>query len=257
MTLNTRARAWRCPMPSTSDPGVEDRVEQERRVGGLGRDPRHPGDVDVRAVDAVEEVRVEEDRPARTVQARRQPPLRGDLVEEERAVPGRPRDAVHVATRQRRHEHLGLDPGRHDGRDLRRLAVHLPLHDAVDVGVVLDPLVEAPHLGDDPVEVDRHRHTADARHLPPHGDDVVELQQPTVDHVHLELQGRRRLRADDAAGGLRRGGYLHGRTVRPACDIPRQASPAFVDCRRRSEMGSVGEERWSSSWPSSPSSTSR
>ena len=55
--------------------GVEQRVEEEVRVGCLRGDARHAADRDVRAARAVEELEVREDRLTGSVEADRKPPL--------------------------------------------------------------------------------------------------------------------------------------------------------------------------------------
>ena len=89
---------------------VEQAVEQEGGVAGLGGDAGDAGDVDVGALGAVEEVEVEVDRLAVAGQAareaaapscrRRAPLARSTPVARRTSLPG-----------QRRHEHLGLEPG--------------------------------------------------------------------------------------------------------------------------------------------------
>jgi hypothetical protein len=154
----------------TERAGVEQAVEQERGVGGLRGDTRDPGDVDVRAARAVEELEVDVDRLVVTGKAGGQPFLH--RVEVQGLVALLADRLADDGTGQRGHEDLGLDPGQGHLRGLGHLAGEDPVLDQEHVGVEASPLVAGPHLRYD--AVDRDRLAAGRGALG--RDDVVELQ---------------------------------------------------------------------------------
>ena len=100
-------------------PAVEQRVQQERGVAGLGGDAGDPADVDVSPLRAVEEVDVEIDPLAVAGEPGREPSLDpGDI---ERFVALGADRPTHRRTRQGRHERLGHHPGHLHPRRLHRL----------------------------------------------------------------------------------------------------------------------------------------
>ena len=126
---------------------VEEGVEQERGVGGLGRHARDAADVDVRAAGAVEELEVEVQRLVTMIDADGELGLH--LIEVERLVALRSLGAVHRGAGQRRHEDLGLDAGREDLGDLARLRGEDAVLDEEHVGVEACALVASLDLADD------------------------------------------------------------------------------------------------------------
>ena len=109
-TLKISALVLIASAPST--PEWNRRVEQEGGVARLGGDAGDADDVDVRAAGAVEEVEVDV-RAARRRGRARSGSLRSIRSKNERLVAlARPSARRTSAPGQRRHEHLGLDPGR-------------------------------------------------------------------------------------------------------------------------------------------------
>ena len=124
----------------------------------------------MRAACAVDELDVEEERSAVAAEADRQ--LLLHLVEVERVVALVVRGPSHFGTRQRRHEHLGLDAGGHHLRRLDDLGRQHALLDEEDVGLEARALVARAHLRHDT----RQRHRFTPRHRTLGDDDVVELE---------------------------------------------------------------------------------
>ena len=115
LTLKINALVFAASAPEHAR--VEEAVQQEGGVGGLGGHARDAADVDVRAPRAVEELEVEVEGLVVTRQAGRQ--ALAHLVEEQRLVALGAGGLAHLAARQRRHVDLGLEPG---GQHLGRLA---------------------------------------------------------------------------------------------------------------------------------------
>ena len=121
---------------------------------------------------AVEEVEVEVQRLVVAGEPGRQPPLHP--VEEQRL--GRARRPSPVRTGvpgQRRHEHLGLEPGGLHQRRLADLGRQHAVGDEEHVAVEAGALVAGPDLRDDAVDAHRARPSGQG---PLEGDDVVELE---------------------------------------------------------------------------------
>ena len=217
---------------------VEQAVEQEGGVGGLGGHARDAADVHVGAAGAVEELEVQVEGLVVTRQAGGQ--QLAHLREQQGLVALGPRGLAHLLARQRRNEDLGLEAGGEHLRGLADLggqhAVGHEEHVAVEAGA----LVGGPHL----------RHDArDAQRLPVgqhpvDHDDVVELQVRALADPHPELERRGRLGADDPArdggrGGLA-GGTFHADRRYPAGVTARAMPPAGG---RRDRGGPADAER--------------
>ena len=215
--------------------GAEQRVQQEQRVAGLGRDAGDAGDRDVRAAGAVEELEVEEDRRAVAAHAERQ--LVVHLVEVQRLralVPGGPADDL---AGPRRDVHLGLDPGGGDLGDLLHLRGQHAVADEEHVRAEARALVPGPHLGDD---AGGHHRPASGHRA--HGDDdVVELQVLLGVQRDVERQRRRVLRAEHPADRvLGRCGRKARWRARCGHQLRDQVAVDRAD-RRRLDVAGVGE----------------
>ncbi len=148
---------------------MEEVIEEERRVARLGRDPRHPRDVHVRAARSIEEIDVAVDRGLVAADPERQPALHP--IEEERHVALGDREA-HGLARARRHEDLGIDARhRHPRRHRHRCRQHA-VGDQEDVRIELGAFVAGAHEVDDAVEMDG----AAVGERGAHDDHVVELE---------------------------------------------------------------------------------
>ena len=172
---------------------VEEGVEEERGVGGLGRHARDAADVDVRAAGAVEELEVEVQRLVTMIDADGELGLH--LVEVESLVALLALGAADRGARQRRHEDLGLDACGEDLGDLARLRGEDAVLDEEHVGVEASALVASLDLADDAGDRDGLvvGEVAGAHH------DVVELEELALGERDGERERRGVGGADHAA----------------------------------------------------------
>ena len=180
------------------DTGVEEAVEQEGGVTGLGGHARYAADVDVGTLGPVQEVEVQVEGLVVPGQPGGQLPVH--LIEEQGLVPGRALRPVDRGARERGDEDLGLEAGGLDQRRPADLGGQDPLLDQEHVTVQRGPLVPSPHLADH--AVDLHR-PAVGQH-PLEGHDVVQLEEGVGADSHPELQRRGVLGPDHPAHGRHR-----------------------------------------------------
>ena len=178
---------------------VEQAVEQERGVGGLGGHARHAADVDVGAAGAVEELEVEVEGLVVAGQPGGQ--QLAHLREQQGVVALGAGRLAHLLARQRRHEDLGLEPGGQHLGGLADLGGQHAVGDEEDVAVEPGALVRGPHLRDDARDAQR---LAVGQHAVDHHD-VVELQVGALADPDPELERGGRLGADDPARDRRPG----------------------------------------------------
>ena len=149
---------------------MEQRVQQEQRVGGLGGHAGYPADVQVGPARAVQEVEVEEDRLAVAGQAGRNATLH--LVEVQGLVAVLPPGAEGRQPRERRDEYFGLEACGHDLSGNGGVDRQHALVDQEDVGVERGALVPGPGVLDDA----RDPHHPPPRHVRVDDHRVVELE---------------------------------------------------------------------------------
>ena len=195
-TLKIRAFVLTASLPEHT--GMEEAVEQEGGVAGLGGHPRDPADVDVGALGAVQEVEVQIEGLVVPGQPGGQLPVH--LVEEQGLIPGRALRPLDDRARQRRDEDLGLEAGGLDQRRPADLGGQDPLLDQEHVTVQGRPLVPGPHLADHAVDL----HRPPVGQGPLQGHDVVELEEGVGPDPHPELQRRGVLGPDHPAHGRHR-----------------------------------------------------
>jgi hypothetical protein len=187
--------------PRPQHAAVEDGVEQEGGIGGLGGHTGDARDVDVGATAAVEELQVEHQRLTRTRQPDGEP--FGHPVEEERLIAFGALGLAHRVAGPGRDEDLGLEPGGGDLGGLGHLGRQHAVGDEEHVGVETGALVAGPHLADHPEDL----HHLSAGQHPFQRHHVVELKVAVLGDAHPELQWRGVLGSDDASDD----GLIHGR----------------------------------------------
>src|SRR6266511_3511229 len=219
---------------------VEQGVEEEQRVGRLGRDAGDAGDVHVGAAGPVEEVEVEEHRLAVPGQACREPPLH--LVEVQGLVPVLAPGPGRGQAWHGRDEHLGLEPGGHDlGGDRRVDRQHAALNEE-HVRVELRSLVPGPDVLDD---------AGDPKRTPPRDlrvdyAGVVALEVGIGGDAHPENERGGVLGTQDPADRL--ADVLHhaqaASSARRAIRA-RRISPRWPNrCRRNRSSPAIGARFW-------------
>ena len=164
--------------------GVEEGVEQEGGVAGLGGHAADAADVDVGALGAVEEVEVDVDRLAVAAAPGHQLALHVVVVQ--RRIPLRAHRPADLRARQRWHEDLRHHPGDLHHCGLRHLGRQQPVGDEEHVALEASPLVPGPHLPDDAVEAELLAGGKDAIQR----QHIVELHVLPRRHRHPELQRR-------------------------------------------------------------------
>ena len=179
-------------------PRVEEAVEQEGGVAGLGGHAGDATDVDVGPLGPVQEVQVQVEGLLVPGQAGGEPAVH--LVEEEGLVPGLALGPVHRRAGQGRDEDLGLEAGGLDQSGPADLGGQDPRLDQEDVAVQRGALVAGPDLAHHPVDL----HRAPVGQGPLEGHDVVELEERVGADPDPELQRRGVLGPDHPAHGRHR-----------------------------------------------------